>query len=253
MKLAECAATECAATECAATREALGRYCSILRKYRNPPDRISAVKAYAPKRVRRLQKALADQVAWRAAQNSGAPQQKLISVGRSARTLRPALRGRGSSAQAPPNSAARRWTLSVHHCRSPHARARGDGAPMMALAARCELRGGARQPSGFNNSVRGALMASLAERTASPWTATSMRDRLAGCSTCASSLCGAVCGNGRFAGSRRRWFVGADRMAARIRRRAATSMTLAATRRHRSRHGWWPLTAFGFARAPKRS
>ena len=40
-------------------------------------------------------------------------------------------------------------------------------------------------------------MASLAERTASPWTATSMRDRPAGCSTCASSLCGAVCGNGR--------------------------------------------------------
>ena len=41
-------------------------------------------------------------------------------------------------------------------------------------------------------------MASLAERTASPWTATSMRDRPAGCSTCASSLCGAVCGNGRW-------------------------------------------------------
>ena len=41
-------------------------------------------------------------------------------------------------------------------------------------------------------------MASLAERTASPWTATSIRDRSAGCSTCASSLCGAVCGNGRW-------------------------------------------------------
>ena len=39
-------------------------------------------------------------------------------------------------------------------------------------------------------------MASLAERSASPWTATSMRDRPAGCSTCASSLCGALCGNG---------------------------------------------------------
>ena len=37
-------------------------------------------------------------------------------------------------------------------------------------------------------------MASLAERSASPWTATSMRDRPAGCSTCASSLCGALCG-----------------------------------------------------------
>ena len=44
-------------------------------------------------------------------------------------------------------------------------------------------------------AVRGALMASLAERSASPWTATSMRDRPAGCSTCASSLCGALCGN----------------------------------------------------------
>ena len=41
-------------------------------------------------------------------------------------------------------------------------------------------------------------MASLAERRASPWTATSIRDRPAGCPTCASSLCGAVCGNGRW-------------------------------------------------------
>ena len=49
----------------------------------------------------------------------------------------------------------------------------------------------------FQQVGEGALMASLAERTASPWTATSMRDRPAGCSTCASSLCGAVCGNGR--------------------------------------------------------
>ena len=63
-------------------------------------------------------------------------------------------------------------------------------------------------------------MASLAERSASPWTATSMRDRPAGCSTCASSLCGALCGNGMVGGGRRRWFVGGDRMAARIRRRA---------------------------------
>ena len=71
----------------------------------------------------------------------------------------------------------------------------------------------------FQQFGEGALMASLAERSG-PWTATSMRDRPAGCSTCASSLCGAVCGNGSVAGSRRRWFVGADRMAARIRRRA---------------------------------
>ena len=36
------------------------------------------------------------------------------------------------------------------------ARARGWGAtPMLALAARCELRGGARQQSGFNNCGEG--------------------------------------------------------------------------------------------------
>jgi hypothetical protein len=39
------------------------------------------------------------------------------------------------------------------------------------------------------------------------------------------------------AGSRRRWFVGADRMVARIRRRAATNTTLAATQRHPCRSG----------------
>ena len=72
----------------------------------------------------------------------------------------------------------------------------------------------------FQQFGQGALMASLAERTASLWTATSMRGRPAGCSTCGSSLCGAVCGNGPVAGSRRRWFVAAGRMAARIRRRA---------------------------------
>ena len=117
---------------------------------------------------------------------------------------------------------------------------------MAAPAARCELRGGARQPSGFNNSVRGALMASLAERSASPWTATSMRDRPAGCSTCASSLCGALCGNGRspaadvdgllVAIGRRRGFGAAPAMMV-LRRSGATNTTLAATRRHRCRSG----------------
>ena len=72
-------------------------------------------------------------------------------------------------------------------------------------------------------------MASPAERTASPWTATSRRDRPAGCSTCASSLCGAVCGNGRSPAADVDGFVGGDRTAARIRRRAATNTTLAAT------------------------
>ena len=152
--------------------------------------------------------------------------------------------------------------FSVYHFRCPHARARGGGTPMMALAAaQCELRGGARQHSRFKTAVRGALMASLAERTASPWTATSMRDRPAGCSTCASSLCGAVCGNGRSPAA------GVDGLLVAIGRRRGFG---AARRRrgHRSsvrpaRHspppddigvvmGWRPLTALGFARAPKR-
>ena len=54
----------------------------------------------------------------------------------------------------------------------------------------------------FQQFGEGALMASLAERSARPWTAASMRDRPAGCSTCASSLCGAACGNG--------WWLAAD-------------------------------------------
>ena len=63
-------------------------------------------------------------------------------------------------------------------------------------------------------------MASLAERTASPWTATSMRDRPAGCSTCASSLCGAVCGNGRWLAADVDGLLVPIGSAARIRRRA---------------------------------
>ena len=88
-------------------------------------------------------------------------------------------------------------------------------------------------------------MASLAERSASPWTATSMRDRPAGCSTCASSLCGALCGNGTspaagvdgllVAIGRRRGFGAAPAMWSN--RSGATNTTLAATRRHRCRHG----------------
>ena len=89
-------------------------------------------------------------------------------------------------------------------------------------------------------------MASLAERTASPWTATSMRDRPAGCSTCASSLCGAVCGNGRWLAADvdgllvpigwRRGFGAAPAMMV-PRRRGATNTTLAATQRHPCRSG----------------
>ena len=88
-------------------------------------------------------------------------------------------------------------------------------------------------------------MASLAERSASPWTATSMRDRPAGCSTCASSLCGALCGNGD---GRRRpasmvcWWRsdgGEDSAPAKmvVTRRGATNTTLAATQRHPCRSG----------------
>ena len=97
----------------------------------------------------------------------------------------------------------------------------------------------------FQQFGEGALMASLAERTASPWTATSMRDRPAGCSTCASSLCGAVCGNGRCwrPASMVCW---CRSIAAKIRRRPAmmvptrrgtTNTTLAATQRHPCRSG----------------
>ena len=98
----------------------------------------------------------------------------------------------------------------------------------------------------FQQFGEGALMASLAERTASPWTATSMRDRPAGCSTCASSLCGAVCGNGWWLaadvdgllvpiGWRRRFGAAPAMMV--VTRRGATNTTLAATQRHPCRCG----------------
>ena len=100
-------------------------------------------------------------------------------------------------------------------------------------------------------------MASLALTGASLWRAMSMRDRPAGCATCASRLCGALCGSGRPPrGGRRRSFVGGDRLLVangRCGRRGrgfgaapapacadddgparqrATNTTLAATRRH---------------------
>ena len=56
-------------------------------------------------------------------------------------------------------------------------------------------------------------MASLALTGASLWRAMSMRDRPAGCATCASRLCGALCGSWRPPrGGRRRSFVGGDRL-----------------------------------------
>jgi len=106
-------------------------------------------------------------------------------------------------------------------------------------------------------ALRG-LMASLALTGASLWRAMSMRDRPAGCASCAGRLCGALRGSGRPPrGGRRRSFVGGDRLlvvngrcwrrrgsapragaGVRWRRRAtaqqrATNTTLAATRRHR--------------------
>ena len=89
-------------------------------------------------------------------------------------------------------------------------------------------------------------MASLAERSASPWTATACEIDLCGVLDLRQQLVRRSVWQWTVAGGRRRWFVGGDRTAARIRRRAsatrppqqrATSMTLAATRRHRCRHG----------------
>src|SRR5208282_4155743 len=112
-------------------------------------------------------------------------------------------------------------------------------------------------------ALRG-LMASLALPSASPWTAMGMRDRPAGCASCATRLCGALCGGGRPPrGGRRRWFVGGDRTmlaaprigAARrrpMRSSGAINMTLAATRRHRCRPGMVTADCAWFARALNR-
>ena len=107
--------------------------------------------------------------------------------------------------------------------------------------------GGVRQHPGSTTALRG-LMASLALPSARPWRAMGMRDRPAGCASCASRLCGALWGSGRPPrDGRRRSFVGGDRAmlaaprlgAARRRRRAlATTGHRAAacdqhdTRRH---------------------
>src|SRR5208282_3404376 len=112
-------------------------------------------------------------------------------------------------------------------------------------------------------ALRG-LMASLALPSASPWTAMGMRDRPAACASCATRLCGALCGGGRPPrGGRRRWFVGGDRTmlaaprigAARrrpMRSSGAINMTLAATRRHRCRPGMVTADCAWFARALNR-
>ena len=98
---------------------------------------------------------------------------------------------------------------------------------------RRELGGGVRQHPGSTTALRG-LMASLALRSARPWRAMGMRDRPAGCASCATRLCGALWGSGRPPrGGRRRSFVGGesgDAGGAENRRRAPACATSVATR-----------------------
>ena len=105
-----------------------------------------------------------------------------------------------------------------------------------------------RQHPGSNNCVEGAYGIARFDGARGLWRAMGMRDRPAGCASCASRLCGVLCGSGRPPrGGRRRSFVGGNRAmlaaprigAARRRRRApATTGHRAAacdqhdTRRH---------------------
>ena len=74
-----------------------------------------------------------------------------------------------------------------------------------------------------------------------------------GCSTCASSLCGAVCGNGWWPAADVDGFVGVDRMAARIRRRAGDDGPKAPRRdQHDTRHRVNQLAVESRARATRR-
>ena len=101
-------------------------------------------------------------------------------------------------------------------------------------------------------------MASLALRSARPWRAMSMRDRPAGCASCAGRLCGALRGSGRPPrGGRRRSFVGGDRLLVangrcwrrENRRRAPACATSVATRSA----GWAALRPFRFRFIPRRA
>ena len=91
----------------------------------------------------------------------------------------------------------------------------GANAGARAVAANADdaaAAGGVRQHPGSTTALRG-LMASLALPSARPWRAMGMRDRPAGCASCATRLCGALCGGGRPPrGGRRRSFVGGDRL-----------------------------------------
>ena len=141
-------------------------------------------------------------------------------------------------------------------------RAAADVDGLLVAIGRCWRRRGSAPRAGDDGPPRSSVrptrhspphgdidddadVAAAAGGRAAPWTAMSMRDRPAGCATCASRLCGAVCGNGRSPrGGRRRWFVGGNRAmlaAPRIsaaRRRALTTGHRAAacdqhdTRRH---------------------
>ena len=136
--------------------------------------------------------------------------------------LRPPAAPRGSATGCSPKHGAERSAVkgaafTLYGARV-FARARARGAALMA-AARRELGGGVRQHPGSTTALRG-LMASLALPGASPWRAMSMRDRPAGCASCATRLCGALWGSGRPPrGGRRRSFVGGERWRGRCWRR----------------------------------
>ena len=91
----------------------------------------------------------------------------------------------------------------------------GANAGARAVAANADdaaAAGGVRQHPGSTTALRG-LMASLALRSASPWKRWAYEIDLAGCASCATRLCGALCGSGRPPrGGRRRSFVGGERL-----------------------------------------
>ena len=129
----------------------------------------------------------------------------------------------------------------------------GANAGARAVAANADdaaAAGGVRQHPGSTTALRG-LMASLALTGASPWRAMSMRDRPAGCASCAtppvrrsvrqraaaarrptSIVCWWRTGDAGGAEDRRRAAAGVRRRRRATARQRATNTTLAATRRH---------------------
>ena len=126
---------------------------------------------------------------------------------------------------------------------------------MTALAARCELGGGARQHSRFNNCGEGLLWhrslsrgRARGQRRACEIDLRRARPAPAAC----AALCVAMDGRRRPASMVCWWRSdGGEDSAPRPPQQRATSTTLAATRRHRCRHGMAAADCTGFARAPK--